>query len=782
MPPLPTPHRPALRTIAMVVSLCFPLGVGAALPAAGQPSDGQRAPLSLSVNEADRGEVLAVVRSADVLVEAAALERAGLRNFDGRRETLDGRMFVSLASLSPGIRYELDERTLTLRLTATNTFLGNVVLDLSVARPALEYARTTSAFLNYGASWNGKAGATAALDAGFSVGPAVAQATMSWDESLGFVRTLTNVVIDDRIRLRRWTIGDSLVGAQAFGSGLLIGGFRVSREYGLDPYFVQFPTLGLSGTALTPSTVEVYVNDRLVSREQVAPGTFNLEHVPMPTGNNSTRVVVRDAFGREQQMSAPYYLTTTALARGQQDYDYAVGYPRVGSHSATWSYGGLSALARHRYGFNDRLTAGFVAEADDRTQSAGPTMNLRLPVGELALAASASRSDGATGGSAAVSYAYVGRPVNVSATLRTMTADYSTLTIGRDLDRARIEASGMIGTQISRRISLSLQEAVSSPYNRPLSSRTSLIGSVSLGRRTTAFFDVSTARENGRYETGVYGGFSITLAPLTNASVTVRNGPEGSGVSADVQRSLPIGTGIGYRARVASGGSGGGQAEGMVEAQLPFGHFEVGQDALNGQTATHAIANGGLVFIGGGVHPTRTVNDSFALVRVPTVGGVRTYLNNQETGRTDRRGNVLVPNLLPYYANRLSIADQDVPIDHSVDQVERDVAPPYRGGALVVFRAGLRQSLTGTITLLFGGQTIVPVFGDLTVSAAGRSFSSPIGRDGEFDLENVPAGRHQATVIFKNLTCQFALEVPTSASPLLRLGTLQCVVPEASER
>jgi outer membrane usher protein len=779
MPPFPTPRR-ALRTITVVVSLCLPVLFEASPLAGGAPPAGQRAPLTLWVNEANRGDVLAVVRDGDVFVEVVALERAGLRNVQGRRETADGREYVSLASLAPGIRYQLNEQALTLKLTAEAAFLGTVVLDLSSARPALEYARATSGFVNYGASWNGSAGANAALDAGFSVGPALAQATMSWDETQGFVRSLTNVVIDDRRHLRRWTIGDSLVNAQALGSGLLIGGFRVSREYGLDPYFVQFPTLGLSGTALTPSTVEVYVNDRLVSREQVAPGTFNLQNVPMPAGNNSTRVVVRDAFGREQQMTAPYYLTTTALARGQQDYDYAVGYPRLGSPSETWSYGGLSALARHRYGFSDRLTAGFVAEADSRTVSAGPTANIRLAAGELGLAASLSRAGGETGGSVAVGYTYLGRPVSVSATLRSMTARYSTLTIGRNLDPVRVEASGMIGAQLSRRVSVSAQEAVSSPYNGTLSSRTSLVGSVSVGRRTTAFVNASAAREKGRYGTGIYGGFSIALAPLTNASVALHHGPDGFGVSADVQRSLPIGTGIGYRARVASGG--GGQAEGMVEAQLPYGHYEVGQDALNGQTATHAIVNGGVVFIGGGVHPTRTVNESFALVRVPEVGGVRTYLNNQETGRTNRHGNLLVPNLLPYYANRLSISDQDVPIDHDLDQVERDVAPPYRGGALVVFRADRRQSLTGTVTLLVGSQTLVPAFGDLTVSAAGRSISSPIGRGGEFDLENVPAGRHQATVTFKDLTCQFALEVPTSTSPWLRLGALSCAVPEGNDR
>src|ERR1035437_6312172 len=104
---------------------------------------------------------------------------------------------------------------------------------------------------------------------------------------------------------------------------------------------------------------------------------------------------------------------------------------------------------------------------------------------------------------------------------------------------------------------------------------------------------------------------------------------------------------------------------------------------LTGQPSTYASAAGGLVVIGGGVHPTRPVNDSFALVRVPEVGGVRTYLNNQEIGRTDRHGNVLISNLLPYYANRVAISDQDVPIDRDVQTIEQSVAPPFRGGALI---------------------------------------------------------------------------------------------------
>ena len=543
---------------------------------------------------------------------------------------------------------------------------------------------------------------------------------------------------------------------------------------------MQFPTLGLSGTALTPSTVEIYVNDRLVSREQVAPGTFDLAHVPMPAGNNATRVVVRDAFGREQQMAAPYYLTTSALSRGLHDYDYAVGYPRVGGPSATWDYGSLSALARHRYGFTDWLTGGFVTEADSRTVSAGPTANIRLAAGEIELAASVSRAHGATGAAAAAGYAYLGRPVSVSVTLRAMSAGYSTLTIGRTLERMRLEASAMIGAQLTSRVSVSLQQALASPYAGELSSRSSVVSSVSVSDRITGYVNLSAARENGRSGASAYGGVSLRVGARTNASLSVSHVPAGAAVTADVQRSLPAGNGLGYRTRVAS--AGGGQAEAMVEAQLPFGHYEAGQDVLNGESSPHVTAHGALVIIGGGVHPTRPVNESYALVRVPEVGGVRTYLNNQEIGRTNRRGDKLVPNLLPYYANRLAISDQDVPLDHEVEQVERDVAPPYRGGALVVFRADARQTLTGTMTLQAGSQSIVPAFGELTVAVGGRTASSPIGRDGEFYLENIAPGRHQVTVAYKNLTCRVAVDIPASMAPSIQLGTLRCIVPEREDK
>jgi outer membrane usher protein len=781
----PAPVR--ARTPRETAAAPSPLAVASALwlvlalvlvpaPASARQSGDQRALLTLSVNEGDHGEALVVIRGTDVLIEVATLERAGVKNIAGRRETLDGKPFVSLASLGPTIRFHLDESALSLSITADASHLGAVALDLRTARPALQYSRATSAFLNYGANWSRVGGGDGSLETGLSVGPALAQATMSWTETRGFIRGLTNVVVDDREAMRRWTVGDSVVSAKILGSGLLLGGLHLSREYSLDPYFIQFPTLAVSGTTLTPSTVEVYVNDRLVSREQVAPGSFTLANVPMQSGSSNTRVVVRDAFGREQQMSAPFYLTTTALARGLQDYDYSVGFPRVGGASSSWNYGPLSVLARHRYGFTDRLTVGFVAEGDSTTQAAGPTVNLRLRTGEVELAASGSRSAGASGAAVAAGYSYIGRPVTVGLRVRSMTSDYTTLTVGRPEDRAKLEASASLGAQLGRRVSLTLQQAFASVYSGESRRQTSVVTTIALTRGLNLFMNAERVRDAHHSGTDVSFGLSIPLATRTSGSMWAHGGTNGAGATAEIQRSLPLGTGYGYRARAATGDT--SQAEAMFEAQGSYGHVEAGQEMLNGVQSAGVAVAGGLVAIGGGIHPTRPVVDSFALVRVPEVGGVRTFLNNQEIGRTNRRGDVLVSSLLPYYANRLAIADQDVPIDRTLETVEQAIAPPYRGGSLVVFRATERRSVVGTITIGMGLQTVVPSLGELTVSVGNETISSPIGRSGEFYLENLPPGRHPAVVVFGATTCRFAVSVPGSTAAVVRLGVLRCVVPE----
>src|SRR5437763_823232 len=81
----------------------------------------------------------------------------------------------------------------------------------------------------------------------------------------------------------------------------------------------------LAGSILTPSTLDLYVNGVLVRQQQLAPGQFEVRNLPVPSGAGQVSYVVRDAFGRTQEFSSPYYATSGVLAEGISEYGYQLG-------------------------------------------------------------------------------------------------------------------------------------------------------------------------------------------------------------------------------------------------------------------------------------------------------------------------------------------------------------------------------------------------------------------------------------------------------------------------
>jgi outer membrane usher protein len=765
--------RPArARRLAVLLLAAVVCAFPALLFASADPPP-QRALLDLIVNQVAKGQVYVLLRGTDVLVPVDALERAGLHDFGGRRETSGDQVFVSLASLGPELVYRFDEAALTLSVTAPARMLAAVRIDIrSAQRPDYAYARTTSAFVNYGVNWAQESGYSATTEAGLSVGGVLATSTFSRDEGGRITRGLSSAVFDDRAHLRRFVAGDSVVGDRLLGGTSFIGGLRLAREYSLDPYFVQFPTLGLSGAALTPSTVEVYVDNRLVRRERVQPGRFELDNVPVPTGSSQTRLVIRDAFGQEQEIASPFYLSSSVLSAGLHEYEYALGFLRSDPGALEADYGSLAALARHRYGFTNEFTGGFRAEAQAGLVSGGPSINLRLPFGEVEAGLAASRWNNRHGGAAALGFAYAGRLAGFSLSARAYSNAYRSLSLLSSTQRIRTEAAANTGVRLWPGGSLNLQQAFSESQDGRRSSRSSLQLSAQVIRRTYAFASLSVSRLAGERSKSFSAGVTVALGDRANASLSASASGAHPSTHVEIQRSLPVGSGFGYRV-----GGGTGEADlagGRVQYQSGFGRFEAGDETIDGVSSASASASGGLVFIGGSVHATRAVQDGYALIRVPGVAGVRGFLSNHEVGRTDARGNLFVPNLLPYYANRIGISDQDVPLDHAVSNTERVVATPYRGGAVVEFTAEKVQAISGRVVMAVDGRDVVPEYGEISVASAGRLFESPIGLDGDFYLEGLPAGAHEAIVRYLGTSCRAQLVVPASNSTVASIGLVRC--------
>src|SRR2546426_1013989 len=680
-----------------------------------QPGLEQRAYLELFVNDGSRDTVLVYLRGADTpddaLVAVADVENGGLRGLRGNREMHDGREYVSLRSLAPEVEFRFDPQALAIRIVAQPAMLETIAIDLRpVVRPTgMVLHRDTSGFMNYSLTADGRGTFSGSGELGASLRGNLAFTGFSVLPDHSFVRGLSYLVLDDPSEMRRIQLGDAIGFSSDLGGTAQLSGISVTREFALDPYFVRQPLPRLSGAILTPSTLDVYMNGTLLRHEQIAPGPFEVRNLPVGSGVGQVSYVVRDAFGRTQEFASPYYAASGVLADGISEYGYHLGFRRLGFGQESTHYGSPELLARHRIGIGDRLTVGYRLES--ALQRTGGTSLLASGGPNLALALPVGELD--LEAAASTDGAATGAAGSLSYTVFTR----------------RLSAGGSIRAMSASYSNLSLAAAA----DRPLLQLRGAVGAPVMPRVNVAL----EAQLNAMRDVGLSS--AITLRGYQLRSTLDRDQPAGG--------------------------------LGQVQYQGAYGTYLVNYDRVAGSDGATATAAGALVLVDGIVMASRPVREGYALIQVPGLEGVRGFLNNQEIGRTNGSGNLLVPSLQPYYGNRLRIGDADIPIDYQIGAVEQVVATTVRGGALVPFDVQRVTSVKGMVRVDLNGHPTVPAFGELRLDSR---LKSPLGADGQFWFEDLGVGTHLAEVEFREGTCRFELVVPKDPGTSLNLGTVSC--------
>ena len=330
-----------LRPTRRRIFACALMLLVVALPGARVWAADQRAFLALSVNGIDCGTVMAVIRHSDVLLPVDDLTRAGLNLSSARRETIGNGSFVSLASLAPAFRYELDQKNVSIAVTASAGSFKPTNLDLATGQPpGMVFKSDTTGFVNYSLTTTNLDSVSGFFEGGVTFHRLLFYSGLLLDNS-SLVRGLTNIVWDDPANLRRLTLGDTALAAPVLGGGPFVGGLTFQKNFSLNPYFIQFPTQTISGSVTSPSTAYVYRNGVLIEQVQLPPGQFNLHQIPGLSGVSNTQVVIQNAFGGSQTINAPFYVGATLLQPGLNDYQYSIGELRynlgpAARHTARW--------------------------------------------------------------------------------------------------------------------------------------------------------------------------------------------------------------------------------------------------------------------------------------------------------------------------------------------------------------------------------------------------------------------------------------------------------------
>ena len=727
-----------------------------------------RALLPVKVNEISHGEVLALIEPGDVFVPSSLFVELGVPTAGAAKQRVDGEQYLSLRSLAPQVTFNLDMNDLLLRITVEPSLLGRHVLNLQ--RSALaedDRGGDSSIFLNYALSGTDLKSAGVFTEVGASRGNSLLYTGLSRTAGR-IVRGLTNFNIDSPRQLRRITAGDAVIGQDPLGGTVMIGGLTVWRQFSLRPYLLLSPALDIKGTAVTPSTVEVYVNGQMTSRVQVEPGAFTLNDIPATGGLGSTRVVVRDVFGRESVQEGSFYYSLTALRKGLSDYTFSAGAIR-NDLARSFGYDQPAAYAFYRRGVTDTLTLGGRLESSRDLFSGGPRLTLTTPVGDFDAALAASGSHGQSGTAGSIAYRFTTRRYSFGFSGLERSDHYATLSLDRAADRPLQDWTVFAGASMGG-VSLGVSGSRMETRDGPRVQRVAVQANASVGRWGAAFASIGAVERDNRRQPEAFLGLIFGIGGGSTVNVQWQRTEGRSGIHAEASRYVGASNGFGYSLRTDTITD---QQLALLEYQTSFGRYELSADPrrLGDLSAT---ASGGLVYIGGTFIPSRAIQQGYALARVG-VPHVPVFASNQEVGRTNGAGDLLITNLLGHYANLLRIRDADVPLEYQVDKTELTVVPPSRGGVVATFPVKPLRSYTGSMQLMIIGKPFVPSLGSVELQSGGDTVDIPLGRSGEFYIDNLSPGHYPAELQIGKVRCKFELVIPRTNSSLTNLGVLPCV-------
>lgn len=558
---------------------------------------------------------------------------------------------------------------------------------------------------------------------------------------------------------RSYVVGDFISASLPWTRSLRLGGMSIAREFDVRPDLVTFPVPALGGTAVVPTTVDLYVNGiRQFSGASTIGGPFVLSQPPVLTGAGTATLVYRDALGREVRTTQPLYVDTRLLAKGLSDYAYQIGYPRRNYGTEPSDYAPDAAgTASLRYGFTDAFTFEAHAEATAGLENVGVGGLFKAGrFGVLSASVAVGDADG-RGKQISAGYQYVAPRWSFDVYSRHADDDYADLgtlenvPIEKALERASLTLAFRGGHTVSINYTQTDDPSQTLKSVQKLSatgtSRVVALGYSSSwgGSRYTTFANVFRDTELPSSD-GAYLAFTVNLGKRTSMY---------SGASRyDNEDTVVLGTGrpvdydlggFGYDLYSETGNDDYRRNSLRVDYRNRFGDWSASwqesSDASGDLTNMSLFGAGALIVLGREVMPARPVYDGFALVSTSGMAGVPVERENRPIGRTNRHGYLLVPDLPSYRTTRLAIDPLVLPLDVSAPVDRLEVSPREQSGLIARFPLDIFRG--ATLVLVDETGAFLPAGTRMTLIDTGDS--ALMGYDGQVFFGSLqPANRVQA--------------------------------------
>lgn len=715
--------------------------------------------------------------------------------------------YVKLSTL-PSVRYVYEEETQSLKLIASDEVRivsrydarSVDALDIPIQHDygvALNYAFFASAHTaatDWSTQFNG---VNVSIDGRmFSPLGTLSQSAILGStrfDDVDALRLNTTWTYSSRESQLTYRAGDIISGGLPWTRSVRMGGFQIQRNFGLRPDLVTVALPSFSASAAVPSTVDVYVNNVRAYSQPVSSGPFEINNLPVVGRGGTARVVLNDAQGRQTTTELPFYVSPRLLKQGLLDFSAEGGFARFGFGIESWNYEpDFSASATLRYGLTDDLTIEGHSEFSDGLVNAGLGAVFRLTDwGIASVAFSQSYNDGATGSQ--IYAAYEARVFNSNFNVSTQRAygEYDDLaskvgfsgdgTVSEGLGVKGVRYGSILNYRVPKNVDTASVSFAVDDYGSSvalsyvnLESQTgdkSQIAGLSYSRQlwqsasgyVTAFVDLES-----KSDYGLFAGLSMPLGETSTALVGVAASENNVSPSVSASKSLGEAPGsYGWRVSVTKDDI--AQSSAFLATRTNFAKIEGGIRHFDKDMVGSLEVSGSIAAIDGDVYFANRIDDSFAIVETG-YENTEVLLENRIIGHTNSSGKLLVPGLRAHQRNQISVDPLTLPLEATLSETKRFVAPPEQAGVVVRMHA-TDHSQSGLVILVddHGAMLSAGLMGK--VSSTEETFV--VGYDGQAYVENLIAGA-DLTIDADNGPCVARLPTITHNANQKPIGPIVC--------
>lgn len=208
---------------------------------------------------------------------------------------------------------------------------------------------------------------------------------------------------------------------------------------------------------------------------------------------------------------------------------------------------------------------------------------------------------------------------------------------------------------------------------------------------------------------------------------------------------------------------------GQVTYKSQIGQIYAGVDRIDGLTTVQGELVGSISIIDNAVFLSNRIDQSFAIVDTGTPR-IRVRYENRDMGRTNSSGRALVPDLLAFQPNHLSIEPLDAPVDAEVDATDREVRPLDRAGVVV----SLPVKISHGALLRIVDATGQPLQVGSSATLKSTNVAVTVGYDGEAYVVGLQPHNEVSVAQTDGRQCTVTFDYKALPGTIPTLGPLVC--------